>query len=114
MKLFAGLEAHGFAGRNAHLGAGPGIASNPRLPWPHVKNPKTSQFNSLSLGEGALQGLEYRIHGRFGLIALQAGPLYHVVNNVLFYQCISSTGSVAEFWFSVETFSIVVNASRVP
>ena len=114
MQFFAGLEADGFARRDADLGAGARIAANAGFAGTHVEDAEAAQFDALALGERVLEGLEHCVDSRFSLVALQAGALNHLVNNVLFYQCLPPAGEVSELKLSVETFSIVVNAPGVP
>jgi hypothetical protein len=92
MQLFAWLEANRFAGRDADFGAGAGIAADARLAGPHVEHAKAAQLNALALSQSALQGFKDGIDGGFRLIALEAGTLNHLVNNVLFYQGILPSG----------------------
>jgi hypothetical protein len=114
MKLFAGLEANGFAGSDTDLGAGAWVASDAGLARADIEDPKAAQLDALAFSQGALEGLEYRVDCSFGLVALQAGALNHLVNNVLFYQDFPPSGEVPLSTLIVEIFDGIVNAGRLP
>jgi hypothetical protein len=114
MKLFAGFEADRFAGSDADLGAGAGVASDAGFARADVKDAKAAQLDALTFGEGALEGLEYGIDRGLGFVALQAGALNHLVNNVLFYQGFPPSGEVSRSQVIVEIFTGIVNAGRLP
>jgi hypothetical protein len=86
MQFLAWLEAHGFAGGDAYLGAGSGIAPDASLAGADAENAKSAQFNALSGGESLLQALKDRIHRGLCLGARQARALDYLMDDVLFNQ----------------------------
>jgi hypothetical protein len=114
VKLFAWLEAHRFAGRDADFRAGAGVAPDAGLARADVEDTEAAQFDALTFGESALESLEYGIDSSLGLIPLQAGALNHLVNDVLFYQGFPPSGELSVLRVIVETFDGIVNAARVP
>jgi hypothetical protein len=114
VKLFAGLEANGFAGSDADFGAGAGVSSDPCLAGTDIEDAKSAQFDTLAFGERALESLKYGIDSSLGLIALQAGALNHLVNDVLFYQGFPPSGEVSVSRLILEMFHPIVNALRLP
>jgi hypothetical protein len=96
VEFLAGFEADGLAGGDADFGAGARVASDAGLAGAHIEDAESTELDALTLGEGALQALEHRIDRGFGLVALQAGPLNHLVNDVLFYQGVSLARGVSE------------------
>ena len=114
VQFLAGLEADRFAGSDADLSPGPRIAPDARLARPDVEDPEAAQLDPLAIGERLLERLEYGIDGRLGLVALQAGTLNHLVNDVLFYQGFPPSGEVSLSRLIVETFYSVVNVPRLP
>jgi len=114
VKLFTGFEANGFAGGDADLGAGAGVASDPCFAGTDVEDAKAAQFDAPAFGERALESLEYGIDSSLGLIPLQAGALNHLVNDVLFYQAFPPSGEVSVSRLILEIFHPIVNALRLP
>jgi hypothetical protein len=114
VKLFAGLEAHRFAGRDADFSASAGVAPNAGLARADIKDAESAQFDALAFGESALESLEHGVDSSLGLIPLQAGALNHLVNDVLFYQGFPPSGELSVLRVIVETFDGIVNAPRVP
>jgi hypothetical protein len=114
VKFLTGLEPYGLAGSDADFGAGAGIAANAGFAGADVEDTKAAEFNSLPLGERALQSLEYRVDSGLGLIALQAGAFNHLVNDVLFYQGFPPSGEVSVLTLIVETFHGIVNVAALP
>jgi hypothetical protein len=86
MQFFAGLEAHGFAGRDADLSAGARIAADPGFARADAEHPKAAQLNALSRSKGFFQAFKHGIDRRFGLCSGQACALDHMVHDVLFNQ----------------------------
>jgi hypothetical protein len=113
VKFLAGLEANGLAGGDADLGSGAGIAADTGLPGTDIEDAKAAQFDALALGERALEGFEYGIDSSLGLIALQAGALNHLVNDVLFYQGFPPSGEVSVSRLILEIFASIVNVAGV-
>jgi hypothetical protein len=87
-----------------------GIATDPGFARADIENAEAAQLDALSLGESALEALEYSIHGSLRLVALKAGTLDHMVNDVLFYQGFLRSGEQSAPRLIVETFSRIVNA----
>jgi hypothetical protein len=114
VELFAGLEAHGLAGSDADFSAGAWIAANAGFPGPDVEDAEAAKLDALAFGQGVLQGFEDGIDGSLGLIALEAGTLNHLVNNVLFYQGVLPSGEWSDPRLILETFSSIVNAALLP
>ena len=108
------LETNRLARSDTDLGAGAWIAPDTGFPRPHVENSKTAQLDSLPISEGSLQRLEDCIDRGFGLVALQAGTLNHLVNDVLFNQCLPPSGALSNLEVSVEMFWSIVNVPGVP
>lgn len=114
MQFLAGLEADCFARRDTHLGAGTRIAPNAGFARPNIEDAEAAQFDSLPFGKRSFQGFEDRVHRRFSLIPLQPGTLNHLMNNVLFNQCLPPSGRSSDLIVIVETFSCIVNAAALP
>jgi hypothetical protein len=108
------LETNGFSGSDADLRAGAGIASDTGLSRTYIENAEPAQLNALALGKGPLEGFEYGVDGSLRLIALKAGALNHLVNDVLFYQGFLRSGERSDSRLILETFSFVVNAPPLP
>jgi hypothetical protein len=86
MKLLAWLEAYGFTRRDAHLGAGAGIAANAGFAGADAENAKSAQFDALTGGQGLLEALENGIHRSLRLGAGKAGALDNMMDDVLLNQ----------------------------
>jgi hypothetical protein len=114
VEFFSWLEADGFARSDADFSSGAGIAADAGLARTDVENAEAAQLDTLSLGEGALEGFEYGIDGSFSLVALQAGALNHLVNDVLFYQGFLRSGERCVSRLIVEMFCRIVNVPPLP
>jgi len=114
VEFFAGLEADGFAGSDADFGPGAGVAADAGLAGTDVEDAKAAELDALAFGEGALEALEDGIHSGFGLVALQAGALNHLVNDVLFDQGLLRSGAGSDSRLIVEIFCDIVNVARLP
>ncbi len=57
-QVFAGLEADGLAGGDAHLGAGARIAADPLLPGLHLEDPEAAQLDTLAAAHRFLHGIQ--------------------------------------------------------
>jgi hypothetical protein len=110
VEFLSWLETDGFTGGDADFGACAGIATDPGFARADIENAEAAQLDALSLGESALEALEYSIHGSLRLVALKAGTLDHMVNDVLFYQGFLRSGEQSAPRLIVETFSRIVNA----
>jgi hypothetical protein len=86
VQFLAGLEPYRFAGSDADLGSGAGIAANAGFASADTEYTKSAQFDALTRSQSLLQALEDRVNGCFGLGAWQAGALDYVMNDVLFNQ----------------------------
>jgi hypothetical protein len=72
LKFFAGLEAHGFAGRDVDFFAGTGIAADAGLAGLDAEDAEAAEFDALAAAEGLLERLE---HGFDGLLRLGAADV---------------------------------------
>jgi hypothetical protein len=86
LQFLAGFEAHGLPWRNAHFGAGPGIAANSGLAGPDVKDTKAAELNAVVSGERLLHGFEDRLDSNFRFGFGNAGAIYNVVDDIQLYQ----------------------------
>ena len=82
LQLFAGFKSYGFTGRNRHLGAGSGIASDSGFTRLDVEHAETAQFDAISLFEGSLHGFEDRLHGHLSLGFGNAGLVDDFVDDI--------------------------------
>src|SRR6266850_1215472 len=73
LEFFAGLEAHGFAGRNVDFFTGAGIAADAGLARLDAKNAKAAELDELGAPEGLLEGFE---NGFDGLVGLGAADFF--------------------------------------
>jgi hypothetical protein len=89
VELFAGFEAHGFAGSNGNFGSSAGVPADSSLSGANIEDAKASQLDPLAIGESFFEALEDGVHSGLGLDAGQAGPFDNVVDDVLFNQCLS-------------------------
>jgi hypothetical protein len=92
VQLLSRFEADGFAGCDADLGAGTGIAANACFARADAENAKSAQFDALTGGQSLLQALEDRIHRGFCLDAGQARALDYMMDDVLLNQWGNLTG----------------------
>ena len=67
LQLFAGLKAHGFAGRDVDFFAGAGIASDAGLAGLDAKDAEAAEFNALAAAESLLERFENGFDGLLGL-----------------------------------------------
>jgi hypothetical protein len=82
LQLFAGLEAHGFSGRNRYFCAGTRVAANAGLARADIEYAKSSEFNAMAAGQRLLHALENGFHRQFSLGFGNAGSGDHFVDNV--------------------------------
>lgn len=113
VQFFSGLEANGFSRSDTDFGASAGIAADAGFPGPHVEDAKAAELDALAFSQSVLQRFEDGIDGSLGLVALEAGTLNHLVNNVLFYQGVLPSDGCSDLWLIVETFSSIVNAASL-
>jgi len=97
VELFAGLEAHSFAGCDADLGACAGVAANPSFAGADAEDAKPAQFDALTCRQSFFQPFEDRIHRSFRFGAGQPCALDHVMNDVLLNQSGYLAGATMAF-----------------
>src|SRR5271157_209790 len=88
MELFAGFEANGFAGGDAHFLACARIATDARLAGFDVEHAEAPQFNAVALREGTLHGFKDRLDSDLGFGLGKARTSNHRANDVQFDQAI--------------------------
>jgi len=86
MQFLARLEADGFAGSDADLCTGTGVAANSGFTGADAENAKSTQFNALACGESLLETLKDHIHRGLSLGAGKARALDYMMDYVLFDQ----------------------------
>jgi hypothetical protein len=86
MQFFAGFEADGFAGCNADLGAGAGIATDAGFAGTDAEDAKAAQFDTITGSERLFEALEDGVHGSLSLGPGEARAVYYVMDDVLFNQ----------------------------
>src|SRR6267154_3478782 len=82
LQLFTRLEAHGLAGRNADLSAGPRIAPDAGLARAHIEHAEAAQFDAVALSQGALHALKDRLHRLLGFCLGDAGLSHNFVDDI--------------------------------
>ena len=88
VQFLAGLESDGFAGCDVHLGSGAGIAANTGLAGPDIEDSETTKLDAVAVGERLFERLEYGVHCGLSLHTRQSGAFDHVMDDVLFNQCL--------------------------
>jgi len=83
VQFFAGLEANGFAGRDADFGTGAGVAADARLAGLDGEDAEAAQLNAVAFAEGGLHGVEDDIHGSFCLGPWKTCALDNPLNQIL-------------------------------
>lgn len=83
MKFFAGLEPDSFAGSDADLGTGSGIAADARLARLDGEDAKSSEFDSLACDQSPLHALEDGVDSQLGLRPGKSGTLDDSLDEVL-------------------------------
>ena len=86
VQLFAGLEADSFAGGDADLSAGAGVAADAGFAGADAEDAEAAQLDALACRQGLLEALEDGVHGSLCLGARQACALNHVMNYILLDQ----------------------------
>jgi hypothetical protein len=86
VQFLARLETHRFAGCDADLGSGAGIATDAGLASANAENAKSAQFDTLTGSQGLFEAFEDGIHSCLGLGAGKAGALDDVMYDVLLNQ----------------------------
>jgi hypothetical protein len=69
MEFFARLEANGFTGRDAYLGAGTRVATNACFTGLHIEDSETAEFDAIARSERVLHSFKDRIDSGFCLDA---------------------------------------------
>src|SRR5580658_7893018 len=82
LQFFPRLEAHSFAGRDRHFGAGARVASDASLARTHVEHAKPTQLNAITVGQRLLHALKDGFHRQLGLGLGDAGSGHHFVDDV--------------------------------
>jgi hypothetical protein len=109
VELLARFEAHSFAGSDADFGSGAGIAPDAGFARADIEDAKAPQFDALPLGKGPFECLENGVDSGLGFVALEAGALNHLVNDVLFYQGVPPSREESDVTLIVEIFDGIVN-----
>jgi hypothetical protein len=86
LKVFAGLEADGLAGGDAHLGTGARVAADAGLSRLYGEHAKAAQLDAVTVGERGLHGLEDGIDGRLSLDAWKPCAFNDPLNEILLDQ----------------------------
>jgi hypothetical protein len=82
LQFLAGLEAYGFAGRDADFLAGARISSDAGLTGTHVKYAEAAQLDPLTFAQGAFHGREDRLDRLLRFGPAHAGPVYYRIHNI--------------------------------
>jgi hypothetical protein len=82
LEFLAGLEADGFAGRNADLLAGAGIAADAGLARLDVEDAEAAKLDALSAAESVLHGLENGFNRLFGFASGNIGLCHDGIDDV--------------------------------
>ncbi len=86
VEVFAGLEADGFAGGDAHFGSGAGVSSDSGFAGLDGEDAEAAELDAVAFDEALLHGFEDGVYGGFCLGAHQAGAFYDSLNKILFDQ----------------------------
>ena len=92
VKFLTRFEAHCLARCDRNFRAGSRVAANPRLARSDIENSEAAQLNPVARSKRLLQALEDRVDSRFRFVARQSGLGDHLVDNVLFNQCLYPEG----------------------
>ena len=82
LQFFAGLEAHCLAGGDSDFRAGSGIAADAGFARPDIENAEAPKLNAIALAQCLLHRFEDGLDGGFGFRFGDAGPVYHLVDDV--------------------------------
>ena len=83
VEFLAGLEPDRFAGRDANLGAGSGVAANTRFARLDGEDAESAQLNAVAAAKGGLHGLENDVYRSFSLSARETRTLDYPLNQIL-------------------------------
>lgn len=86
LQLLAGLETHGFTGRNGNLRAGARIAADAGFAWAYVEDTESAKLDALASAKGALHAFENGFDGHLRFRLCDARSVDHFVDNVEFDQ----------------------------
>jgi hypothetical protein len=95
MQFLARLETNSLAWSDGDFGPGPRVAANARLARAHIEHPKAAQLYTVAGSESFLEALKYRVDRRFRFVAGQSGFRDDLMDDVLFYQCLSPPATMA-------------------
>jgi hypothetical protein len=82
LQFLAGLEAHGFAGRDADFLAGAWIAANTGLARAHIEHSEAAQLDTLALTERIFHCSKNGFDGLFRFSAAYTRLGYNGIHNV--------------------------------
>jgi hypothetical protein len=85
LQLLARLEAHSLARRDRNLSACPGIASNARFPWPHIKHSESTQFDAVAFCQRSFHAFKDSFDRQFGFGFGDSSLVYHFIDDVELY-----------------------------
>jgi hypothetical protein len=88
VQLLAWFKADSLARSDGDLGSRPRIAADARLARPHVEDAETAQFDPVSRAQGFFETLKDSVDSRFRFVSRQAGLFDHMMDDVLFDQCL--------------------------
>jgi hypothetical protein len=87
VKLFAGLEADGFAGGDGDFRASPRVASDAGFAWLDGEDAEAAQFNAIAGDQVLFHAIEDGVDGSLSFGPREAGtfnnPLYKILFNHL-------------------------------
>jgi hypothetical protein len=88
VQLLAWLKADSLAWSDGDLGSRPRVAANPRFAGPHVEDAETAQLNPVPRPQSFFETLKDSVDSRFRFVSRQAGLFDHMMDDVLFDQCL--------------------------
>jgi len=86
VQLFTGLEADSFAGGNADLGAGAGVAADAGFAGFDGEDAESAKLDAVAFAEGFLHGFKDGVDGGLCLDTGEPGSFYDTLDEVLFDQ----------------------------
>jgi len=89
VEVFAGFEAHGFAGGDADFRSGARVAANSCFSGPDVEDAEAAELDAVSIGECAFETFKDGFDGGLGFHAGQSGTLNYLMYDVLLNQWLS-------------------------
>jgi hypothetical protein len=101
VEFFAWLESYRFAGCDVYLGSGPGIAPDTGLAGPDIEDSETAKLDAVAVGERLFERLEYGVHCGLSLHTRQSGAFDHVMDDVLFNQCLHPEPLLSLWYFRI-------------